>query len=438
MSEAAALRERIAKGEVRMSELAASVHKRIAERDPEIHAWAHFDPDALHRGAGALEAYRQSGRPLPSLFGMPVGIKDILDVEGMPTGYGLKGRTPAIASSDSTISGRLRQAGALIAGKTVTTELAYFEPRETRNPHNPAHTPGGSSSGSAAAVADGHVIAAIGTQTNGSMIRPASYCGVIGFKPSHGIIPRTGGLLHHPLLDTPGIFARTIGDIALVADALAGADGQDRSVSWAPNGRFYETALSQPPLPPRLAIVPTPFWGEASDDVREAFGELGEALGSQAMVVDLPSPFDKAAIALNRIMKRGFAENIPALLPDAGAFMGEIMRASIAEGAAVSDSELEEALAWRRAMIAILPELYKQCDAILTPAAPGEAPEGLGATGNPIFCTTWSLTGSPAISLPLMTGSKGLPIGLQMVGLPGDDARLLRNANWLMQHLANG
>lgn len=429
------LRERVAAGAERVEEVAEKVVARIAERDGEVRAWKDFDPAYVHRQAETVSRHRRSGRPLGPLHGVPVGIKDIIDVAGLPTGLGLKDDASAPVMHDSTLVGRLREAGAVIVGKTVTTELAYFEPRETRNPHDLSRTPGGSSSGSAAAVADGHVPIAIGTQTNGSMIRPASFCGIVGYKPSHGMLARTGILLHHEILDTPGIYAQSVPEAALVGEVVAGADGRDRSVAWEPRGGLLETALGEPPVRPIFAIVRGPYWDQADEAVKAAFDELADVLGDQADVIDLPSPFAHAASALEKIMKIGFAHNLPAVLARRGATPGEIMREAMEVGRTATASSYLEALAIRDILRAGLAEIFERYAAILTPAAPGEAPEGLGSTGNPIFCSTWQLTGNPAVSLPVMTGENGLPVGLQVVGAYNDDARLLRTAHWLHRHL---
>jgi Asp-tRNA(Asn)/Glu-tRNA(Gln) amidotransferase A subunit family amidase len=237
-------RERMLAGEFKASDLTEALLKRIAEKEPEIGAFAFLDEALVRQRAKAVDDHRGTGRAVGALHGLAVGVKDIIDTADMPTENGTPidaGRRPG---KDATIVQRLRAAGAVVIGKTVTTELAFFGPGRTRNPRNLAHTPGGSSSGSAAAVAAGMIPLAIGTQTNGSVIRPASFCGVVGFKPSHGLIPRTGILHHHPALDTVGVFARTVADAALLADAIAGYDPIDADTRIMPPPKLLDTALS--------------------------------------------------------------------------------------------------------------------------------------------------------------------------------------------------
>jgi Asp-tRNA(Asn)/Glu-tRNA(Gln) amidotransferase A subunit family amidase len=272
-------RRRLADGALKASELTEAVLKRIAAKEPAIGAFAFLDPDLARQRAEAVDAYRGTGRALGPLHGLAVGIKDIIDSADMPTENGTPidaGRRPA---KDATIVQRLRAAGAIVIGKTVTTELAFYGPGKTRNPHNPDHTPGGSSSGSAAAVAAGMIPLAIGTQTNGSVIRPASFCGVVGFKPSHGLVPRTGILRHNPALDTVGVFARTVADAALLADVIAGHDALDEDTRLLPPPKLLETALTEPPVRPALAFVKTPGWEMAAPETKTGFAELVQALG---------------------------------------------------------------------------------------------------------------------------------------------------------------
>jgi Asp-tRNA(Asn)/Glu-tRNA(Gln) amidotransferase A subunit family amidase len=248
---AAAIRE----GRVTSVELTADCLRRVHELDEGIQAWAFLDSEHALRQARAADDYRMAGGSLGPLHGVPLGIKDIFDTSDYPTEYGSalwQGHTPR---QDAAAVARLRAAGAVILGKTVTTEYAYFHPGKTRNPHDPARTPGGSSSGSAAAVAAGMVPAAIGSQTNGSVIRPASFCGVVGFKPTHGLIPRTGAMLLSRALDHVGVFARSVVDAALMADVLAGHDAEDPDTRPIAAGYLAPTAASEPPLPPRFAFV---------------------------------------------------------------------------------------------------------------------------------------------------------------------------------------
>ncbi|MEZ5858693.1 MAG: amidase [Geminicoccaceae bacterium] len=252
------LRDRLARGEFKAVDLAQAALNRIAVLEPELRAWAWLDGEHVLAQARALDAHRATGRPIGPLHGLPVGVKDIIDTARIPTENGCpvdRGRVPVL---DAFVVTRLKAAGAVLMGKTVTTELAYLHPGPTRNPTNPAHTPGGSSSGSAAAVAAGMVPLAIGTQTGGSVIRPAAYCGITGFKPSFGAIPRTGILSQSPSLDTVGVFARSVEDAALLAELLFGHDPADSATLPAPPPRLLSTALASPPVTPMLAFVRPP------------------------------------------------------------------------------------------------------------------------------------------------------------------------------------
>src|SRR5206468_863889 len=266
-------------GVVGSAELVQACLARVRETDAQVQAWAFLDPDHALAQARAADELRLSGQPVGPLHGVPVGIKDIIDTADMPTENGsvlCAGRTP---SRDATTVAMLRAAGAVIMGKTVTTEFAYFAPGKTRNPHNPKHTPGGSSSGSAAAVGAEMVPLALGSQTNGSTIRPAAFCGVLGFKPTHGLISRHGVLTLSRTLDHVGLFARTVEDIALLAEQLVGYDERDPDTRPRARIPFVEAAAGEPPLPPMFAFVKTPHWERTDEATKEGFAELIEDLG---------------------------------------------------------------------------------------------------------------------------------------------------------------
>ena len=280
---AAAIRD----GRLTSHELVEACLKRIEAREPEVQAWAFLDPEHALRQARAADEQRKRGRPLGPLHGLPVGVKDIVDTADMPTENGTvlhAGRRPR---QDATLVSLLRAAGAIILGKTVTTELAVYGPNKTRNPHNLEHTPGGSSSGSAAAVADGMVPLAIGTQTNGSVIRPASFCGVYGYKPSHGLIPRTGVLTQSPPLDTVGVMAADLEGLALLAEPLMAFDAKDPAhAARAPGRTCSRCCASRRRRRPSSPSCAQPVWDQAAEDTRAGFAELAEALGERVEEVD--------------------------------------------------------------------------------------------------------------------------------------------------------
>lgn len=432
--DALALRDRLASGALRAVDLVEACLERIEALEPEVQAWAWLDPDHARAQARRLDDWRRSGRAIGPLHGLPVGLKDIIDTKGIPTENGTPidgGRVPA---KDAWITTRLRAAGAIILGKTVTTEGAYLHPNKTRNPHDPGHTPGGSSQGSAAAVAAGMVPLAVGTQTGGSIIRPAAFCGVVGLKPSFGLIGRTGILPQSPFLDTVGVFARSVADAALLAGVLAGHDPDDPATEPAPAPRLLETAQADVPVPPHFAFLKPPGWQGAEAQTRGALEELAALLGPQCFEVDVPGLDDVAQIR-RRINLAEMAKCYYALERRGRELMSPTLQEAMDEGKAVLARDYIAALDWRGIMNAALAPVFDRCDAILCPAAPGPAPEGLGSTGDAIFNGLWTLAGLPAVTLPVFTAENGLPMGVQLVGRRGDDARLLRTARWLAAHL---
>ncbi len=434
---ALAARDRLAAGALDVTGLTAACLQRCAERDGDIGAWTHLDRSLAMGQADRLDTQRRAGRPIGPLHGLPVGVKDIIDTADLPTENGNPldaGRRP---ESDAWLVARLRAAGAVILGKTATTECAYLAPTESRNPHNLAHTPGGSSSGSAAAVASGMVPLAIGTQTGGSVIRPASFCGVVGFKPSFGLIPRSGVLRTSRRLDTVGAFGRTIEDVALLTDALAGHDADDPDTAPRAAPQLLELALSEPPVRPQFAFVRTAAWSEINDDCAAGLAELVDALGDQCDQVELPGIFAEAAVAHRRIMLAEIAHNLRRYYDRGADRLAAETRAAVEEGRRISASDYLAAIEWREPLYAGLEEIFARYDAIVTPAAPGEAPAGLESTGSAAFNSLWTLLGVPAVTLPLLTGTKGLPVGVQLIGPRFNDGRLLRSARWLVHSLAS-
>jgi Asp-tRNA(Asn)/Glu-tRNA(Gln) amidotransferase A subunit family amidase len=427
-------RDEIARGAVKAVELVEAYLARIAEREPEVQAWAHLDPGYVISQAEAADRLRATGRPTGSLHGVPVGLKDIIDTRDLPTENGTvfdKGRRPF---DDATIVSHLRSAGAIILGKTVTTELAAFTPGKTRNPHDPTRTPGGSSSGSAAAVGASMVPLAIGSQTNGSVIRPASFCGVVGYKPSRGLISRRGVLAQSETLDTMGVFSRTVEDAALIVDAIAGHDQRDPQTVMAAAPQLVATAKSRPPVKPSLAFVRSSVWAKAEEDVRSGFAELQETLGDRIVEVELPEPFAEAHNWHRVINFAEMARNYARYFDKDPSLLSDRLRGQIEEGLAAHAVDYLRALDGIARLNNGLERLFDRYDAIVTPAAPGEAPAG-EATGDPAFSTLWTYCGVPAVTLPILTGSSNMPIGVQLVGRRFYDGRLLRTAEWLLKWL---
>ena len=402
--------------------------------DDEVRAWTFLDPEHALAQARAADAERLSGAPTGLLHGVPVGIKDILDTADMPTENGSvlhAGRTP---SRDAHAVTRLRAEGAVIMGKTVTTEFATRAPGKTRNPHNPAHTPGGSSSGSAAAVAAGMVPLALGSQTGGSTIRPASYCGVYGLKPTHGLVSRGGMFQLSRSLDHVGLFARGIEDLAVLLEVVAGHDPDDPDTRPRSRAPYRAVAAEAAPITPRLGFVKTPRWADMDPDAREAFGELADALGERMEEVELLA--DEAWEWHRLTMDVELAINLAREWEHGRDRLSASLRARIESGRAARAYDYLRARAGVPALLASVTELFEQqFDALVTPATFGTAPAGLESTGDPAFCSVWTLLGVPTLSLPLMRGANGLPLGVQLVGPREGDGRLLRTGRWLVEHL---
>ena len=429
-------RDRLASGALRAVELAEACLAEIERREPEVGAWAWLDGDYVMQQARALDDLRSRGRPIGPLHGLPVGLKDVIDTAKIPTANGTPldaGRKPG---EDAFAVKRLKQAGAIIMGKTVTTELMLRHPGKTRNPHNPAHTPGGSSSGSAAAVACGMVPLALGTQTLGSVVRPASYCGVVGFKPTFGALPRTGVLSQAPSLDTLGVFAGSVTGAALLAEPLYGHDAGDPASSLTPAPRLLETAAARAPVKPAFAFVRQPAWDTADPEMQEGLGELRDALGDLCDEVDLPRHFDEANKLAELVQMTELAKSFQHYARRGREQLSPTMQKAIDDGGRVLAYDYLVARDWAGLLNDALEAVFHRYDVLLTAASPGPAPVGLEWTGSADFNSIWTFCGLPAISLPLLQSESGLPMGVQLVGRRGDDGRLLRTARWLVDFLA--
>lgn len=422
--------QRIADGRISALELTEACLSQIEAREEEVGAWTWLDPDYARAQAGEADDVRAKGYGIGPLHGVPIGIKDILDTADMPTENGTvvhKGRQP---DADAVAVSALRDAGAIILGKTVTTELAVFGPGKTRNPHHSGHTPGGSSSGSAAAVASYMVPAAIGTQTAGSVIRPASFCGIFGFKPTHGYIARVGCLNQSPPLDTIGLFARSIEDLAYVGQCLTASDARDQGSWRRSRAPFHRIAMKDVPVVPQFGFVKTPKWELGEREMQEGLSELVEVLGERCDEVPLPDIFEKAWDWQSVLQHRDIARNFGPLFEGAPEKATPRLREMMGVGAKIDDTQYDTALHMQDVINAGLDEIFERYDAILTPAAAGHAPHGLESTGDPVFNSLWTYAGVPCLTLPLLEVN-GLPVGVQLVGPRRDDGRLLRTGRWL-------
>jgi Asp-tRNA(Asn)/Glu-tRNA(Gln) amidotransferase A subunit family amidase len=408
----------IGQGTLTARRIADAQLERIAMTDANIGAWAHLDPDQVRACAGRCDQVK-SQRGL--LHGIGVGVKDIIATAEYPTEMGSPVFAGHRTEADAECVARLKQAGGYVFGKTVTTELAYFHPGKTRNPWNPRHTPGGSSSGSAAAVAAGHVAVAIGTQTNGSMIRPAAFCGVVGFKPTRDAIPSAGTNTFSETLDQIGTFGRCVADAARLASVIADAG----RVSPDPS------ACASPPT---LALLrqypwtrdPDPAAAEALDACAARLREQGATV----TIVEISEAFGTADRVHRTIMMHEGAANLGALQSRERRRLSSELNAALDEGRAIARADYEEALRRRVACIDFFTEWLLPFDAILSPPAAGPAPEGTESTGDPSCCTLFSLVGFPALTIPVGRARNGLPLGMQIATPVDADDRLLAVAAW--------
>lgn len=381
---------------------------RIDARDADVRAWAYVDRAATG-GEGPLA-------------GVVLGVKDVIDVAGMPTTHGSPIFADNMAAQDAAAVALLRAAGAAVLGKTVTAEFATYHPGPTVNPRKAGHTPGGSSSGSAAAVADGQVDIALGTQTAGSMIRPGSFCGTLAFKPTIGRYPVAGVLDTAPSLDTLGLFARNL-DLLVAADAVLTGAG----------------ALPAPHAPLRVALCRMPTWDQASGEMQDTAIEFAARLheaGCELSEVTLPEPFTRLQDAQLLIHRTEAAEVLGAIRREHPDEVSAEFRAMIDAGAATDPADYAAARALQEECKALLPTIFADVDLLLAPGAPGAAPEGTGATGDPMFQRIWTATGAPCLGFPGAWRADGLPLGLQVIGLPGTDRQLLADARTIIAHAA--
>ena len=422
--------EAIKKGEISSEELAKTYIKQIKKKEKDIEAFEFFDEELVLTQAKKLDALHQAGQH-GELHGIPIGVKDIFDTVDMPTEDGTEIHKNNPSLNDCTVVSKLKQAGAIIMGKTVTTELAYYSPGKTKNPHDLSRTPGGSSSGSAAAVASHMVPLAVGSQTNGSVIRPASYCGVVGYKPTKGLISRHLVMQISRTLDQVGIFANSIEDAALISEQLIGYDKQDPDTSLNPKPKLLNASREKPPMEPLFAYIKLPFMNKLDEDASEGFQEVKEELKGQLDEVELPAGFGKIPQWHKIIMESDMAASFSKEYKQSKSKLSDKIIEAIERGMKYTSVEYNNALSQIDIANAYFKQFFHDYDAILTPSANGEAPKGLNSTGDPIFSTVWTYCGMPSINLPLLQGKNKLPIGIQLVSSLYDDERLFRNGSWL-------
>jgi Asp-tRNA(Asn)/Glu-tRNA(Gln) amidotransferase A subunit family amidase len=423
-------------GRATVQDYVTALSERVAALEPRIQAWEWFDPSRA-----MAEAEERAGGILADLplYGIPVGVKDIINTRGIPTRMGSRIFANHVPTASAWVVRRLEALGGLVMGKTVTTEFAHRQPGKTRNPWNPAHTPGGSSSGSAAAVAAGFVPVAIGTQTLGSVIRPAAYCGVVGYKPSFGAISRTGILPFAPTLDTVGVFARSIADAAWFGACLMGMDSRDEATAIHAPPKLLHVPLEPLAAPPSLALVKTPKWSLASEAQRTNFVECVaklQAAGAKVREVSLPKMFEGAWDNAMAIMCHEAVKSFALIESRHRIRLSPALAQVLDRGRRVTPEEYARARARREDYRQWLDGLFGNYAAIATVPATGEAPEGIGSTGDAVFASLWTQTGLPAVTLPSGRGPRGLPLGFQVVGRYREDEHALRVAAWCEVTLA--
>jgi Asp-tRNA(Asn)/Glu-tRNA(Gln) amidotransferase A subunit family amidase len=407
-------------GRLTAAKLTEACLERIAAREDLVGAWQFIDPDRARAAARAVDVSTAHG----ALRGLPVAVKDLFDTADMPTTYGSPIYKDYRPAADASTVAQVRTAGGILLGKTVTTEFAYFDPGKTANPHDPSRTPGGSSSGSAAAVADFMAPLAFGTQTVGSTIRPASYCGVVGYKPSFGLIDRTGVRPLADVFDTVGLFARNVGDVAYFASVL----------SRRPNLRLN----GKPDTPPRIGLCRTPEWPAAEPDSQAALetaANLSAQAGAKIREIELPEVFARVGQAQGTVVDYQAATSAAYELAFRRDQVSDAYLRRAEAGMACSPEQYDAALAVLENARQTFGEVMTDIDVLLMPSAPGEAPKGLQATGNPVFNRLGTALRVPCLSVPGLRGASGMPVGVQLIGRMGDDRRVLAAGAWLFRVL---
>jgi Asp-tRNA(Asn)/Glu-tRNA(Gln) amidotransferase A subunit family amidase len=419
---ATAARAAMDKGRLDSETLVRACLARIDARQGTVHAWEAVERlDSVSRAQALDKLSRQS-----PLHGIPIGVKDLIDTAALPTTYGsaiYRGHRP---KKDAACVKALAAAGGIVLGKTVSTEFAYFTPGPTANPHAPAHTPGGSSSGSAAAVADGQVTLAIGTQTAGSVIRPAAFCGVAGYKGSSGWAPMEGIKPFSPSLDTLGFFARAVADFDLIRRAFGAKPIP--GLAGAATGPA-----------PKIAFCRTPHWRVADEDTKRMFERVVVKLskaGARVTQYDMPTEFAGLNEAQIAIMAKEATRSLAVEREKHADALSAKLKELLDRGDKVGAREETAAKALATKCRNLLAQGFRDFDLILTPAAPGAAPEGLESTGDPVFNRAWTLLGNPCLALPAGRAENGLPLAIQLVGRRGEDAEAIRAAAWIEAALA--
>ena len=426
----------IKEGKISSREVCEIFIERINKFEKAIKAWAHFDKKLLLSKADEADEHRKSGKPMGSLHGVPVAVKDIIGTFDMPTECGTVLRKGA-KSQNAEIIDLLISAGAIVMGKTATSELAYLGPPATRNPHDYTRTPGGSSSGSAAVIASYMAPLSIGSQTGGSIIRPASFCGVVGYKPSYGLISRNGVLRTSNKLDHIGVFGKTVEDVALLAKVLIKKDSYDEATIHFSSENMLEECKKGPLYDPKFIFYKTDAWKIIDKKSRDAFEYFIKSFKKNIEIFDTPSYFKDINKYHQIIHETDLANNFAAYYKKSKNKLSNYMQKAISNGNKHSAKEYAEAIDFMKRSYESYKEVFEDYHGVLSPSSPGVAPKGLKSTGTAEFNRFWSFMGTPCISLPLLQGENNLPLGVQLIGDKYDDLRFLGVARWLEQKSKN-
>ena len=425
------LAKKIKDAEFTSVEVCEKYIERINKFEKDVKAWAHFDKKVLLEKATEADDHRRSGKPVGLLHGVPIAVKDIIGTVDMPTECGTVIRKGKSYSQNAEIIDLLHASGAIVMGKTATSELAYLGPPATTNPHDKSRTPGGSSSGSAASVASFMAPASIGSQTGGSVIRPASYCGVVGYKPSYGLISRNGVLRTSYSLDQIGMFGRKVEDVAMLAKVLIKKDKYDAATIHYSTENILTETKKGPIFEPKFIFYKTDHWKIIDKKSRESFEYFIKSFKKNIEIFDTPSYFKDIHKYHQIIHETDLANNFSVYFKKFKKKLSKYMQDAISNGNKYTAKEYAEAIDFMKRSYESYEEVFEDYHGVLSPSSPGVAPKGLKSTGTAEFNKVWSYLGTPCISLPLLEGENNLPLGVQLIGSKYDDHRFLGVANWL-------
>ncbi len=425
------LAKKIKDAELTSVEVCEKYIERINKFEKDVKAWAHFDKKVLLEKATEADDHRRSGKPVGLLHGVPIAVKDIIGTVDMPTECGTVIRKGKSYSQNAEIIDLLHASGAIVMGKTATSELAYLGPPATTNPHDKNRTPGGSSSGSAASVASFMAPASIGSQTGGSVIRPASYCGVVGYKPSYGLISRNGVLRTSYSLDQIGMFGRKVEDVAMLAKVLIKKDKYDAATIHYSTENILSETKKGPIFEPKFIFYKTDHWKIIDKKSRESFEYFIKSFKKNIEIFDTPSYFKDIHKYHQIIHETDLANNFSVYFKKFKKKLSNYMQDAISNGNKYTAKEYAEAIDFMKRSYESYEEVFEDYHGVLSPSSPGVAPKGLKSTGTAEFNKVWSYLGTPCISLPLLEGENNLPLGVQLIGNKYDDHRFLGVANWL-------